>query len=220
MAAFRAAVKQGVDAIEIDLRGTKDGAIVIMHDETVDRTTNGNGRVADHTLAELRGLDAGQGESIPTYEDVLRFIAETGVTLLLDIKVSPVLDKTEVVRLTEAHQAVPNVIVGTRSLEDLRTFKALNPDLRTLGFIPAVEDVEPTVQAGADIIRLWPKWIHDDPDLIERIHALGKPVWTTAGEAARAELEELINSGVDGILSDHPAVMNAVLTERNKSQGE
>jgi glycerophosphoryl diester phosphodiesterase len=219
MAAFRAAVNQGVDAIEIDLRGTKDGAVVIMHDETVDRTTNGIGRVADQTLAELKRLDAGQGESIPTYEEVLQFLAGTCVTLLLDIKASPDLDKAKVVRLTEAHDAVLNVIVGTRSIEDLRAFQALNPSLQTLGFIESVEEIEPTVQAGIDIIRLWPEWIHDDPGLIKRVHALGKPVWTTAGAATREEIEKLITLGVNGILSDHPALMKAVLADLDKSRG-
>ena len=71
LAAFREAINQGADAIEIDLRGTKDGEIVIIHDKTVDRTTNGRGRVIDQTLVELKMLDAGHGERIPTYEEVL-----------------------------------------------------------------------------------------------------------------------------------------------------
>lgn len=211
LAAFREAIRHGAEVIEIDLRGTKDGEIVIMHDETVDRTTNGRGAVTSLTLAELKGLDAGRGERIPTYEEVLQLVSGTGVGLLLDIKQSPVLDKSQVVRLAERHNAVRDVIVGPRNLEDLRAFRSLNPELRTLGFIEGVGDIEPFVQAGVDIVRLWPEWIRANPGLVTKVHKLGKPVWTTAGDAPRAQLEELIGLGVNGILSDLPAVMNELL---------
>jgi len=219
LVAFRQAIELGAQAIEVDLRGTNDGAIVIMHDETVDRTTNGSGKVIDLTLAELRKLDAGHGESIPTYEEVLQLVAGTGVTLLLDIKQSPVLDKRQVVRLTEDHNIVLNVIVGARNLEDLRIFKALNPNLRTLGFVQGVEDIEPFIQEGVDIIRLWPEWIYDNHDLIGKVNSLGKPVWTTAGDAQRDELEKLIKLGVNGILSDLPALMKSLIDDMRKNHG-
>jgi glycerophosphoryl diester phosphodiesterase len=218
LAAFRGAIDQDVNAIEIDLQGTVDGEVVIMHDETVDRTTNGHRKVAELTLAELKLLDAGGGERIPTYEEALQLVAGTGVTLVLDIKQSPVLDKAKVVRLTEQHNAVLNVIVGPRSIEDLRSFRALNPNLRTLGFIPNVEDVDLFVSAGADIIRLWPEWIVEDPDLVKKLHQLGKPVWTTAGSAPRSELEQLIQLGVNGILSDSPSLMKSVLADMDQNR--
>lgn len=76
MAAFRAAVEAGVDQIETDIRMSKDGELVLIHDATVDRTTNGTGRVHDMTFAELRALDAGkirgmegQGHRIPTLKE-------------------------------------------------------------------------------------------------------------------------------------------------------
>ena len=214
--AYREAIKHNVDAIEIDLRGAKDGEVVIMHDATVDRTTNGHGNVSDLTLAELKRLDAGQGERIPTYEEVLQLVAGSGVALLLDIKTSPVLNKQKVVRLTEKYHSVLNVIVGARSIKDLREFQALNPNLRTLGFIQKPEDIEPFIEAGVDIIRLWPKWIHNDPSLIQRVHQLGNPVWTTAGNASREELETLIQLGVNGILSDNPKLMNSLCSDLAK----
>jgi glycerophosphoryl diester phosphodiesterase len=189
-----------------------------MHDETLDRTTNGRGKVTDHTLAELKKLDAGTGERIPTYEEVLKLVAGTGVKLLLDIKESPVLDKRRVVRLTEKYNAELNVIVGPRNLDDLRAFHSLNPNLRTLGFIRTVADIEPFVQAGVDIIRLWPKWIHANPALVAKVHQLGKPVWTTANDAPREELEKLIKLGVNGILSDLPEVMKSALGDLRKAR--
>ncbi len=219
LAAFRHAIANGVDAIEVDLRGTKDGEIVILHDATVDRTTNGRGRVADLRLAELRKLDAGGGERIPTYAEVLQLVSGTEVMLLVDIKESSVLDARNVVHLAEANNAVLNVIVGTRNLEDLRAFRALNPALGTLGFIQDVPDIGPFAQMGADIIRLWPQWIQGKPELVDQVHQLGKLVWVTAGDASRDELEQLIRLGVDGILSDRPAVMNELRADMRKRRG-
>ncbi len=68
---FVRAERAGMDAIELDLHLSKDGALVVMHDTEVDRTTDGTGAIADRTLAELRELDAGDGERIPVFEEVL-----------------------------------------------------------------------------------------------------------------------------------------------------
>lgn len=81
MEAFRAAVEVGVDQIETDIRVTKDGELVLFHDATVDRVTNGTGKVCDLTLAELRALDAGikkgeqfKGAKIPTFVEFLEYM--------------------------------------------------------------------------------------------------------------------------------------------------
>lgn len=213
LAAYRRAISYGVDVIEIDLRGTRDGEVIILHDETLERTTDGRGKVTDHTLGELKQLNAGSGESIPSYAEVLDLVADTGVKLLLDIKISPVLDKGKVVRLTESHDAVLDVIVGVRTLGDLRQFRRLNPNIRTLGFIRRPEDIDDFVAGGIDIIRLWPEWIRADEEIVRKVHELGKPVWTTAGDAPREVLEELIRSGVNGILSDFPEVTSRVMAD-------
>ena len=230
MAAFEDVAARGVGAIEIDLRGTADGEVVVMHDETVDRTTDGTGEVTALTLAEIEALDAGShagdafaGERVPTYEDVLAFAAERGITLLLDIKLSETLDRERIVRLTEAHDAVLSVVVGVRSLEDLAEFRTLNPNLRTLGFVPDPGAIGPFADAGVEIIRLWPEWIRGENSerrgpvpadcegvencLVERVREHGRPVWTTAGEARRAELIGLMEAGVAGILTDVPDEM-------------
>ena len=219
LAAFRQAIKLGAEALEIDLRGTKDGEVIILHDETLERTTNGTGKVTEKTLIELKTLDAGKGERIPTYEEGLQLVNGTGVKLLLDIKESPVLNKKRIVELTEKHIAVLNVIVGPRNLDDLRAFRSLNPNLRTLGFIAKIDDIEPFAQAGIDIIRLWPKWIYAESHLVKKVHDLGRPVWTTANDAPREELEKLIRLGVNGILTDLPDVMSDLLRDMRAARG-
>ena len=89
MTAFEQAVLSGCDMIETDVRLTVDGHLVLMHDETVDRTTNGHGRVDKMTLAELKALNAGDTKSpekIPTLEELLAYVCDKNVTLNIEIK--------------------------------------------------------------------------------------------------------------------------------------
>ncbi|TVY07929.1 glycerophosphodiester phosphodiesterase family protein [Paenibacillus cremeus] len=95
--AFQKALQAGVDMLEFDLRRSKDGVVMVIHDETVDRTTNGTGRVGDLTLAELKQLDAGgwfgkpfEGLKIPTFAELLELLrAYPSVLLNVEIKSSP-----------------------------------------------------------------------------------------------------------------------------------
>lgn len=97
MAAFKAAAQLRVDQIETDVRLTKDGELVLIHDATVDRTTNGSGRVIDLTLAELKALDAGikkgesfKGEQIPTFKEFLEYCRTLDwMTLDIELKIYP-----------------------------------------------------------------------------------------------------------------------------------
>ena len=243
LAAFRQSILLGFSTIEVDLRGTTDGHIVVMHDDTVDRTTGGTGEVGQMTLAEIKPLDAGShagsrfaDQRVPTYEEVLGELRESGTKLVLDIKPSDGLDNERVVRLTERYGAVLDVIVAPRSIADLRDFKRLNPNLRALGLVPGLqfepadaEAIEEFARAGADMIRLWPRWIFMDRDhgkdagrsrLIDRLHSLGKPVWTTADtlykdidpERPCDDLKELIRLGVNGIVTDVPELTRELLS--------
>lgn len=278
LAAYRQAIALGVDAIELDLRGTADGEVVVLHDATVDRTTNGTGNVSTLTLAQVRQLDAGgtfsprfAGERIPTYGEVLKLVAGTGVKLLLDIKRGDTLDKARIVRLTEAHGAELDVIAGVRSLDDLRELRRLNPNIRTLAFVSSPAEIEAFAAAGADIIRLWSTtatvvpapgsgataaapetmapsaWIYDELQtpacqdnlaqrrravlaglrrdagsrscLVQRVHDLGLPVWVSAIADPYEDLDQLVQLGVNGVLTDHPEVMARLRHDINALKG-
>lgn len=246
LAAFRHSVSAGFPVIEVDLRATADGHIVIMHDETVDRTTSGTGEVGRMTLAEVRSLDAGShagprfaGEPVPTYPETLKALRGLGTTLILDIKQDGMLDNEHIVRLTGQHGEDPGVIIAARSITDLLDFKRLSPGLRSLGLVPGPESgppdpaaIEEFAQAGAGIIRLWPHWIlassQDAPPgqspLVQRLHDLGKPAWATADtlycdispEHPREDLAELVRLGIDGIITNLPELLRDVLTAEQR----
>lgn len=89
--AVRRALEMGADAVEVDVRLSRDGHPVVIHDETVDRTTNGRGRVSDMALGELRALDAGKGEKIPLLREVLDLVDGKAI-LFLELKVREAAD--------------------------------------------------------------------------------------------------------------------------------
>lgn len=237
LTAFRAAIGLGVDAIEIDLRVTADGHLVVMHDDTVDRTTNGHGRVADLSLAEIKALDAGShagaefgAERIPTYREVLETVQGHRVRLLLDIKDCPPAAKEAIVESTDRFDASHQVILGPRSVTDLHEFRRLDPRLRTLALVPGRTDLPPDrsdiaafIAAGADIVRLWPAWLPADHNtgarLIESVTAHGVPVWTCAdtlygdisAETPEDDLRRLVDLGVTGILTDVPELLMGIV---------
>ncbi|AWI27584.1 glycerophosphodiester phosphodiesterase [Streptomyces sp. ICN441] len=144
---FVRAERAGMDAIELDLHLSKDGALVVMHDADVDRTTDGTGPIAEKTLAELRELDAGQGERIPVFEEVLDAV---GLPLQVEIKdaaVARVLADVMVKR-----DLVDRIEVTSFQDDAVREITALVPGVRT-----------------ALIASRW------GSDIVERAQAVGAP---------------------------------------------
>ena len=92
MTAFREAMKAGTDGIELDVQLSKDGQLVIIHDETLDRTTTGKGYVKDYTLSELKQLDASgrflTGERIPAFEEYCEWVKDTSLVTNVELKTS------------------------------------------------------------------------------------------------------------------------------------
>jgi len=211
LSAFQRSTDLEVDYVELDLRATKDGEIVVIHDETLDRTTNGIGLVADYTLKELKKFDAGSGQSIPTLEEVLDLVSGSDVKLLFDIKLNKNLDAEQILERVRKFDMTSNIIIGVRSLEDLGKFHEINPKLRTLGFLNAVDQIDDFVKNGIDIIRLKPTWISENPSLISSIHNGNKGVWITVGYLSDAKLKAIVYTGVDGIIYDDPEKLQQVM---------
>lgn len=131
MATFEATVSRGWSMLEIDLHATKDGVVVLMHDPTLDRTSNGKGPIRERTLAELKELRLKDRQGnltehrIPTLEEALRW-ARGKALLVLDKKQMPV---PEVVRLITEHRAESYALLMTYGIQDIKTCHALNPGI-------------------------------------------------------------------------------------------
>ncbi|MGC5345481.1 glycerophosphodiester phosphodiesterase [Streptomyces sp. DT171] len=124
---FVHAERAGMDAIELDLHLSKDGALAVMHDAEVDRTTDGTGAVAGMTLAELRELDAGQGERVPVFEEVLDAVRSPVQAEIKDVAAARAL--AEVIRRRDLADRIE---VSSFHDEAVAEIAQLLPDVRTV----------------------------------------------------------------------------------------
>jgi glycerophosphoryl diester phosphodiesterase len=148
---FVAAQQAGLDVIELDLHLSKDGALVVMHDPDVDRTTDGTGAIAEKTLAELRALDAGRGERVPVFEEVLEAVRVPLQAEIKDIAAARALAEVMLKR-----DLVSRVEVSSFHDEAIAEITRLVPGVRTalIGSRYGTDIVERAVEAGAATVCL------------------------------------------------------------------
>lgn len=216
LAAFRQSINRGVAIIELDLRTTKDGHLVILHDATLDRTTDCSGAVANQMLAKVRTCDAGgpahRGEHVPTLAEALDLVANSSSRLLLDCKSAPI---DQVVREVRARHAEARVVLGLRSPGEIVRARTALPGATIIAFMPERTDAPVYIDAGADLIRLWSDWVEADPALVARTQKLGKPVWIMVGRKLprgdagwRALHERMIASGAQALVTNRPELIS------------
>ena len=212
MASFELAVQMGVHAVETDVHLSKDGDVVLIHDHTVDRTTDGHGFVKDMTVAELKRLDAGAwfdarfaGQRIPTLVELLAW-ARDRVPLAIEIKNGPIFYPGiagKVIRLVREYDMVWQVILLSFDHLVLREAKMIAPEIATgiLYVAALVDPVAAARAAGADSLN--PNWSFVTPALVGSAHAAGLAVspWCPNDLATLRALDEM---GADSIGTDFP----------------
>jgi len=209
LAGVQAALSHNATHIEVDVQRSKDGALVIIHDTEVNRTTNGTGKVGDLSWEQLALLDAGvyfsssfAGERIPTLDAVLESIAGRTVTLVVEAK-NPELYPGIERQIAEALKQIPSqpVIVVSFNHNWLRQFHQLAPDI-PLGRISVWAYDTPSLPQNRVTSVFWLSVIID-PTLVRRIHRAGDQVvvWTV-DEVWLMRL--LLWMGVDGITTNRP----------------
>jgi glycerophosphoryl diester phosphodiesterase len=209
MTAFRHAVDLGADIVEIDLWTSADGHLFILHDPTLDRTTNGSGDATEYTLEELQSLDAGSwfgeewaGERIPSFPEVLEWAAEENVTLLLDLKEQGAEFAERVAQDVLQYGNPGYMIVGVRSPVQALEFRQLLPASRQLAFMRSPDLIEEYADAGVDILRLWLRWLDEEPSLAARVHQTGKKLMINGTIGYLEETERIMSFSPDWILID------------------
>lgn len=220
MAAFREARRLGADSFELDTYLTSDGVAVLLHDGTVDRTTDGTGDITKMTLAEVRKLDAGswkgerfRGEPLPTLEEAL--VGRGGLYVNIEVKANAQTAAPlakEVVRLIEKHKLEKFVIISSFNPDALREIKRLNPKVRT-GYLyyDKVPDIHPE---GLDAVHPHFKTVTPEYMTWARENGYEVNVWTVDNPD---EMRRLIRLGVASIITNVPDVLHRVRAEMASS---
>jgi glycerophosphoryl diester phosphodiesterase len=235
MAAFRRAVEAGAEFIETDLQLSRDARLVAVHDDMLDRTTNARGPVTAKTLEELRQLDAGSwftgagfsgdgsggapqesfaGQRIPTIEEILAFGREHDIGLYLEMK-TPAVSGAEhtLVGALRASGEIMRTVVLSFDLSQLAKVRRFEPLIVTghLCDKPAPDAVRKAVENGSR--QLLPRADCVTSELLKEAHASDLKVVTwTVNEPEQAAA--LVAAGVDGIITDYPREMLALLARK------
>ncbi|MEE1621437.1 glycerophosphodiester phosphodiesterase [Zafaria sp. Z1313] len=224
MAAFRAAVELGFRYLELDVRTSRDGVLMVFHDETLERTTDGSGRLGDHTAAELGAFRVAGTEPIPTFEELLA--AWPDVHLNVDLKDAA--GAEPMARLIEQYGARDRVLVASFSDARRRAVQRRVPG--PLAASPGAPLVAAfTLLSALGLQRLLRPWLRGvvalqvpersgrlplvTPRFLAHAHSEGLHVHVWVVDEP-GDMRRLIDLGVDGIMTDRADLLAGVLAER------
>lgn len=202
LASFKLATESGFKFVETDIHKTKDGHWVVMHDPTVDRTTDGSGAIADLTLEEIKSfkIDRGSGienypdEKVPTFNEYLETVISGGSYPVIEVKAKGDFDFKDVVFLLREYGITDKAIVIDYDIEHLRTIRKLCPELKMqiLGHFAKKEIIDAALEignCGFDGMQ----YFQADNKYIKQIRDKGLPfnMWTVDSEAALKKIKKL-----------------------------
>ncbi len=212
MVSFRRAIELGVDGIEFDVHRTRDGHLVVIHDPTLGRTTNGTGLIRDLTLAEIQQFDAGShkgaeftGERVPTLRELIRSTPPE-LRLFLELKAGSIHYpgvEQDLIDVLREEGATDRTQISSFDHQALKRIHEIAPDME-LGMLFDDNPVDPIAMAracGATALHPYFQWV--SPQMLAAAHAAGMKVnvWTVNEPQFIVLLKQI---GVDGIMSDYP----------------
>lgn len=220
LVAFKKAIHMGADGIELDIQMTKDGEIVVIHDETIKRTSNGKGYVKELTLYELKQYDFSygfifyRGQKIPTLREVLELVLETPVVINIELKNSIIRYEgmeEKVLELVEEMGLKDRVIYSSFNHESLCQIKKIDAHAKT-GLLYSEEWLG-VAEYGKiiDVYALHPAGhLLREAELIKdaRAKGLALHVWTID---KRKDMHQLIKIGVDAIITNRPDICRKIV---------
>jgi len=217
--AFRQAIEQGVDALEVDIHLTGDGELVVIHDSTLERTTDGYGNIRDHGLQEIRKLNAGQGEKVPLLTEVIRLAREAQIRLCVEIKGGTETEGLNIaeamISTLEANDFLSHAIVTSFSSKALLRAKALNPEVSTMldpspqdGTLTPREVCAQALMASANCLSYDFRFL--TPEIVRECQLTGLALWPWDPDDPD-DIRQVIRLGVHGIMTNRPDMLNKVL---------
>ncbi|MGA3288968.1 MAG: glycerophosphodiester phosphodiesterase family protein [Candidatus Bathyarchaeia archaeon] len=205
LASFKKAIEIGVDAVELDVRKTKDNQLVVIHDADVKRTTNGKGLVSEFTLKEIKSFSTEGGEKIPTLEEALDFL-DTKVKVFIELKEAGV--ERQVLSIVHEKGLERSVVVVSFLEDVLKKVRELDKDIE-IGLIYAKHKnpIKAALELKANYLLALYRFTHTAN--VEKAHENGLKmiVWTIN---TPEEVEEYAKKGVDGVASDKPDILMRV----------
>ena len=202
--AFKLALEQGADGIELDVMLSKDGQLVVIHDDSVDRTTDGIGLVKSKTLEELKSLDAGEGQRIPTLEEVFE---QFGGRLIINVELknyASIFDSLpfKVARLVKNHQLEESVIISSFNPFNLPRFHKKLPEV-PVGLLTQPKTAKKWIWRLFDYDALHPHFSDVVQVLVASLHKRNRKVnvWTVDEPN---EIRRLTGLNVDSIITNDP----------------
>lgn len=217
LAAFQHAVTQGVDWLEFDVQMTQDGVLVIIHDETVDRTTNGTGAVRDLTFAQIHALDAGKGEKVPTFKEVVELARANGVKILPETKSArlyPGIEENMLQVLDEAGY-LDQTIIQSFEADSLNTLHRLNPKAKLCALYGLGRFNVSAPPGEAQFVCPMAEMVLLNPAIIRQAHGAGRQVFIWFGLLETPFLFNVMRFlGADGLMSDDPIALWEAVTRR------
>lgn len=222
MPAFDRALESSIDFVETDVQLTKDGVPVLFHDVRLDRTTNGRGTVAEHTMEQLRKLDAGSwygkayaGTRIPTLDTFLARLATSDKKALVELKFSwTAAELRPIITLIDQHALRDRVVLQSFSLETLANLQrvaARYPRMMLVRELPA-DPVPMARQFGVIALATTAVAVAKSPEAVVRLHEAGIGVvcYTLNSQKQWSEAQ---GHGVDGIITDTPGDLDSWLAD-------
>ncbi|MFC0212508.1 glycerophosphodiester phosphodiesterase [Paenibacillus chartarius] len=219
LASFELALKQGAEGIELDVHLSKDGEIVVCHDPTLDRTTNGSGWIFEAVYADIRKLDAGSwfderytGQYVPTLGEVLDIVPDH---ILINVEIKHSYEgrmEKAVLELLRSRGRFHNVVISSFDHKCMLRLKREEP-LAAIGLLYAANLGSHAGYArslNADILSLHPQHQLIGADDVAEARAAGLRTYPYTANS-EADLKRLIDAGVSGIITDYPARLAALL---------
>lgn len=202
---MRKALEFGVHGFEFDIQLSKDGIPVVIHDDMLERTTNGKGRVCDFTLKELQEFDAGNGEKIPSLQDVIDMV-DKRCRLFIELKAE---NATRAVADIIAHSvkhlgwSYEQFFVCSFNHLQIAEIRTINSEIHTVAILVGIPVSLAAIAQDAGAMALSTAHLHTNQALVDDAHRRGLKsfVWTANSAAHIADAKKL---GVDGIFSDFP----------------
>lgn len=212
LAAFRNAISQGADWLEFDVQMTKDGELVVIHDETVDRTTNGTGVVRDMTLQQIRSLDAGQGEKVPTFAEVLELAKTSGVRIFPETKSAHLYPGVEEKLLQALRQAdyLDRTVIQSFEPASLETLHRFAPQAKLCALYGLWQFNVAQPPGDAQYVCPMAEMVLLYPAMVRQAHEEGRQVIVYFGVLENPfGISSMRFFGVDGMIVNDPLALKA-----------